>query len=120
MLIRRFFCENETCTRKIFAERLPGLTNVYARRTTRSKERLAELGFLLGGKAAVALSTQLGLESSRMTILRILRKEPVPVLQTPQMLGVDEFAYRRGKRYGTILINLEDGMPVDLLAVKRH
>jgi len=50
-----------------------------------------------------------------MTILRILRQEPVPILQTPQLLGVDEFAYRRGKRYGTILINLEDGTPVDLL-----
>lgn len=50
-----------------------------------------------------------------MTILRILRKEPIPTPQTPQMLGVDEFAYRRSKRYGTILINLEDGKPVDLL-----
>lgn len=115
MLVRRFFCENETCTCKIFAERLPELTNVYARRTTRSKERRAELGFLLGGKAAAALSTQLGLERSRMTILRIVRKEAVSVPQTPQMLGVDEFAYHRGKRYGTILIHLKDGTPVDLL-----
>ena len=115
VLVRRFFCENQACTRKIFAERLPELTSVYARRTTGSKERLAELGFLLGGKAAAVLSTQLGLESSRMTMLRILRKEPVPAPQTPQILGVDEFAYRRGKSYGTILINLEDGTPVDLL-----
>lgn len=115
VLVRRFFCENEACSRKIFAERLPALTSVYARRTTRRKERLAELGFVLGGKAAAALSAQLGLESSRMTILRILRNEPVPAPQTPQILGVDEFAYRRGKSYGTILIDLENGTPVDLL-----
>lgn len=116
VLVRRFFCEHEACTRKIFAERLPELTSVYARRTTRNKERLAELGFLLGGKAAAALSVHLGMKSSRMTVLRILRKEPLPVSQTPRMLGVDEFAFRRGKKYGTLLINLENGTPVDLLS----
>lgn len=115
VLVRRFFCENEACRRKIFAERLPELTSVYARRTTRSKEQLAEFGFALGGNAAAALSTQLGLKSSRMTILRILRNEPVSAPQTPQLLGVDEFAYRRGKSYDTILVNLEDGTPADLL-----
>ena len=114
VLVRRFFCENETCVRKIFAERLPDLTRVYAQRTTRSTQTLAELGFALGGKAA-ALSTHLGLSSNRMTILRILRKTPPPFVQTPKMLGVDDFAFRRGKTYGTILINLEDGTPVDLL-----
>lgn len=54
--IRRFFCENEACARKIFAERLPDLTSVYARRTTRCQETLAERGFALGGKAATGLS----------------------------------------------------------------
>ncbi len=102
-----------------FAERLPDLTAVYARRTTRSKATLTELGFVLGGKAAAALSTHLGIQSSRMTILRILRQTPSPAVPTPKMLGVDEFALRRRKKYGTILINLEDGSPVDLLAVKR-
>ena len=115
VVVRRFFCENKACARKIFAERLPELTSVYARRTTRGTEQLAELGFAQGGKAAAALSASLGIACSRMTILRILRQQPVPLAPTPQMLGVDEFAYRRGKRYGTILINLEDGTPVDLL-----
>lgn len=115
IVVHRFFCENEACPRKIFAERLPELTKVYARRTTRGTETLAELGFALGGKAAAALSQYLGLKSSRMTILRILRHIPSPVVQTPNMLGVDDWAFRRSKTYGTILINLEDGSPVDLL-----
>ena len=100
---------------KIFAERLPDLTAVYARRTTRCTQTLTELGFTLGGKAAASLSSSLGLPCSRMTILRILRRTPAPVVETPIALGVDEWAYRRGKKYGTILINLQNGLPVDLL-----
>lgn len=113
--VRRFFCDNAICQRKIFAERFPELTSVYARRTTRCTERLSEVGFALGGKAGAAISTFLGLPSTRMTLLRIVRRMPAPVEATPQMLGVDEWAYRRGKRYGTILVNLETGKPIDLL-----
>lgn len=115
VVVRRFFCPNQGCARKIFAERLPELTSIYARRTTRCQETLTELGFALGGKAAAARSAQLGLPSSRMSILRMLRHTSEAVMPTPRMLGVDEFALRRGKKYGTILVNLETGLPVDLL-----
>lgn len=113
--VRRFFCGNQACVRKIFAERLPERTSVYARRTTRCKDALIELGFALGGTAAASLSVHLGLPSNRMTLLRMLRQLPPAAIPTPTMLGVDEWAYRRGKKYGTLLIDLERATPVDLL-----
>lgn len=90
----RFFCENKARVGKIFAERLPELTSVYARRTTCCKERLTELGFALGGKAVAALSPQLGLQSSRMTILSMPRQTPDTAVPTSTMLDVDEFTLR--------------------------
>lgn len=92
---------------------------MYARRTTRGTEALAEYGFALGGKAAAALSARLGLQSSRMTMLGILHQTATSVAPTPKMLAVDEWAYRRGKTDGTTLVNLENSSLVDLLAVKR-
>jgi transposase len=114
--VRRFFCANTACARKIFAERLPDLAGVYARRTTRCMTALAELGLALGGRAGAHLSGSLGLTSSRMTILRTLRRTPDSAPSTPRILGVDDWAWRRGKTYGTILVDLERSAPVDLLA----
>lgn len=114
--IRRFFCRNPACSRKIFAERLPEFTTSYARRTSRCTLALTEIGFALGGKAGARLSCGLGLPTTRMTLLRMVRHATRPAEPTPRLLGVDEFAYRRGKTYGTILVDLERGVPVDLLS----
>lgn len=97
--VRRFWCHNAACARKIFAERLPELTGVYARRTTRCTAVLTELSFALGGRPGARLSAGLGIPGNRMTLLRILRRTPVPAVCTPRILGVDEWAYRRGKTY---------------------
>jgi transposase len=77
---------------------------------------LSALGLALGGKAGAQLGAKLGMPTSRMTILRVLRHMASPPEVTPRILGVDEWAYRRGKKYGTILVDLERSVPVDLLA----
>ena len=86
----------------------------WARRTQRLAAWLAHSAVALGGAAAARLSQGLGVDMSRNTCLRLLRRLPVPSLATPQVLGVDDWAYRKGRTYGTILMDLERSRPVAL------
>lgn len=114
--VRRFFCDNPACTRKVFAERFPELTSAHARRTTRLTTLLATWGLTLGGKTTTQIGHPLGIRSSRDTILRIVRHTCLPEPETPRILGVDDWAYRRGISYGTLLVDLERGQPIEMLA----
>jgi transposase len=112
---RRFFCSSPTCSRRIFTERLPATATPYARRTVRFREALQLIGFAVGGQAGARLATRLGLAVSGDTLLRYIRQWRGSDRPTPRVLGVDDWAYRRGQRYGTILVDLEQRAVVDLL-----
>src|SRR5919109_727822 len=115
LTVRKFFCRNPTCVRRIFTERLPNLVATSRRHTQRLVTALGATGLALGGNAGARLAARLRLPTSPATLLRLVRTAPVPQPPALQAVGVDEWAWRRGHRYGTILVNLADHRVVDLL-----
>lgn len=113
--VRRFFCTHLECARHIFAERLPSVVEPYARCTTRLTDVFTLMGFALGGEAGKRLAAGMGLATSPDTLLRLIRAQPEEQAPTPRVLGVDDFSFCRRKSYGTILIDLERRIPIDLL-----
>jgi transposase len=113
---RKFVCADERCSRRIFTERLPGTVDRYARRSCRSSEALGSITLALGGRAGSRLAHKLGLLASRPTLLRELCRRGRPSgLVSPRVVGIDEWAWKKGHRYGTILCDLEQGRVIDLL-----
>src|SRR6266700_3876358 len=114
--VRRFFCQERTCIRKIFAERFPSLTLPRVKFTLRLQESLRELGFALGGEAGASLGKQLSIPGSPDTILRLVKGVDLPAASSPRVLGIDDWSWKRRLRYGTLLCDLESGKPIDVLA----
>ncbi len=114
---RRFRCLNAVCRRQTFSERLAGVAAAAARRTERLGGLQGCLGMALGGEAGARLAARLAMSTSPDTLLRMVRASGKGgnASPTPRVLGVDDWSWRRGHRFGTVLVDLERNEVVDLL-----
>lgn len=113
--VRRFYCLNAKCQQQTFTERLY-LFAPYARRTERLKSVQTRIGTSLGGEAGSRLLAALKMPLSAAHILQDIRIQETESYPTPRVLGVDDWAIKRGRTYGTILVDLETHKVVDLLS----
>ncbi|HSM57104.1 MAG TPA: ISL3 family transposase [Candidatus Sulfomarinibacteraceae bacterium] len=113
--VRRFRCDNPECKSKTFAEQFPDLVGRRRRRTTRLLAQLSHICLALGGAAGARLAGKLAMTASGSTLLRLLHKLEAPLPEEPRIIGLDEWAFRKGRNYGTIIVDHESGKPIDLL-----
>jgi transposase len=120
LTVRKFYCRNPLCERKVFTERFPDFVEPWARMTMRHGKQITCIGLATCGKGGTRLAVRLGLHTSRQTLLRRIMDLPDPPVGSILYLGIDDFSFRRGCRFGTILVNLESHRVVDLLPDRKE
>ncbi|MEV8092545.1 transposase [Streptomyces nigra] len=101
--------------RRIFVEQIPGLTRRHSQRSERLRSSLTTIGLALAGRAGARIARVLGVSVSRSRVLRLVDALPDPSVAAPRVVGVDEYATRRGRHYGTVLVDIETRRFIDLL-----
>lgn len=114
--VRKFFCDEKTCVRKIFTERLVPFIQPWARVTTRFFQAMGDIGLATSGMLRARLGDRLGMPASWMTILRRVMARPEASVDQVVQLGIDDFSFRRGRKFGTILVDMQSHRVIDLLA----
>lgn len=116
LAVRRFRCQAAECGRRTFVEQVEGLTERFARRTSSLRRTLEKIAPALAGRPAARLARYLSIPTSANSLLRLVRRLPDKQPDTaPRVMGVDDFACKKGHVYGTISVNVETGEPVDVL-----
>ena len=116
LLVRRFRCRNACCAASTFAERFPpSVLQPHARRTSRLQDLIRHLGQALGGRPAQALATRLLFPVKKDTFLRSIRNAAQAPSTGLRVIGIDDWAWRKGHRYGTLICDLERRRVVELL-----
>jgi transposase len=114
VLVRRFRCRNPACARTTFAEQFAPLVRRYSRRTTFLQDLLDDIGVIVGGRPGARFACRHAFLTSRSTLIRLVRRLPLPPTAPPTVLGVDDFAVWRNHHYGTLVVDLERHQLLDL------
>jgi len=113
--VRKFYCDQPDCPRRIFTERLPQVTSPHGRFTFALRQFLGQLGGEQGGASAARSATLQGMQVTARAILRFMHALSLPSIAPAQIIGLDEWAWKRGQRYGAIVVDLERTKPIALL-----
>jgi len=113
--VRRFFCLNGRCPRRIFAERLPDLVAPHGRRSQPLRAALRRVGLAVGARAGARLAVPLGMPIGARSLLRLVHSASLPTAALARVIAIDDWAWRKGQRYGAVIVDLERRRPIDLL-----